>query len=200
MFFFHFKVSLISPSSCQIDYTNRILNSIQRGLLLEVRETGIYAWRQDRCHVFASTSDPNVAQPDPRKLPQNTVVELLSFEKYVNGRCGSLAYFCLKNYCLFLPLISVTFLLSQFALWNKRFHMYPCSELKQFKENKGGSPEYIINMCFGEKFPDGKALEKKLIVVKVTLFPVFSWAAPQKHKHYGCSATLTYAVFNVFNF
>lgn len=108
----------------QIDYTNRILNSIQRGLLLEVQETGIYAWRQDRCHVFASTSDPSVAHPDPRKLPQNTKVELFSFEKYVN-------------------------------------------ELRQFKENSGGSPNYVINMCFGEKFPDGKALEKKLIVVKV---------------------------------
>lgn len=41
------------------------------------------------------------------------------------------------------------------------------SELKQFRENQGGSPQYTINMCFGEKFPDGKALEKKLIVVKV---------------------------------
>ncbi|XP_071375153.1 interferon regulatory factor 7 isoform X2 [Centroberyx affinis] len=108
----------------QIDYTNRILHSIQRGLLLEVQDTGIYACRQDRCHVFAGTSDPSVAHPDPRKLPQNTMVELLSFEKYVN-------------------------------------------ELKQFRENKGGSPDYTINMCFGEKFPDGKPLEKKLIVVKV---------------------------------
>nr|XP_046250879.1 interferon regulatory factor 7 [Scatophagus argus] len=108
----------------QIDYTNRILKSIQKGLLLEVRDTGIYALRQDRCHVFASTCDPSVAHPDPRKMPQNTTVELLSFEKYVH-------------------------------------------ELKQFKENNGGSPDYTINMCFGEKFPDGKALEKKLIVVKV---------------------------------
>ncbi|XP_063760556.1 interferon regulatory factor 7 isoform X2 [Eleginops maclovinus] len=108
----------------QVEYTNRILNSIQRGLFLEVRDTGIYAWRQDKCHVFASTSDPSVAHPNPSKLPPNTMVTLLSFEKYVH-------------------------------------------ELKQFKESSGGSPEYAINMCFGEKFPDGKPLEKKLIVVKV---------------------------------
>ncbi|CAL8359697.1 unnamed protein product [Lota lota] len=108
----------------QIEYTNRILNSIQRGLLLEVRDSGLYACRQDRCHVFASTADPSRASPDPQKLPQNTLMELLSFEKYVK-------------------------------------------ELKEFKENRRGSPEYVVNMCFGEKFPDGKPLEKKLIVVKV---------------------------------
>ncbi|XP_035760078.1 interferon regulatory factor 5-like, partial [Neolamprologus brichardi] len=111
-----------------IEYTNRILNSIQRGLFLEVQETGIYAWRQDRCHVFASTSDPSLANAEPAKLPQNTMVELLNFEKFVN-------------------------------------------EWKQFKENNGRSPEYTITMCFGEKFPDGKPLEKKLIVVKVTPTP-----------------------------
>uniref|UniRef100_H3D1E0 Interferon regulatory factor 7 n=1 Tax=Tetraodon nigroviridis TaxID=99883 RepID=H3D1E0_TETNG len=108
----------------QVEYTNRILNSIQKGLLLEVRDTGIYATRQDRCHVFASTSDPSTAHLEPSKLPQNNMVELLSFAKYVH-------------------------------------------ELKLFRENNGGSPEYTINMCFGEKFPDGKALEKKLVTVKV---------------------------------
>ncbi|XP_037539104.1 interferon regulatory factor 7 [Nematolebias whitei] len=108
----------------QTEYTNRILSSIQRGLLLVVHEHGIYATRHDKCHVFASTSDPSVAHPNAQKLPTNTTVELLSFEKFVN-------------------------------------------ELKQFKENNGSSPEYTINMCFGEKFPDGKPLEKKLIVVKV---------------------------------
>lgn len=75
-------------SSSQVEYTNRILNSIQKGLLLEVQENGIYAYRQDRCHVFASTSDPSVAHPDPRKLPQNTMVQLLSFERYANGVSG----------------------------------------------------------------------------------------------------------------
>ncbi|XP_060771087.1 interferon regulatory factor 7 [Neoarius graeffei] len=40
-------------------------------------------------------------------------------------------------------------------------------DLMDFKENKRGSPEYTIYLCFGEKFPDGKPLERKLIVVKV---------------------------------
>lgn len=108
----------------QIEYTNRILSSIQRGLTLQVQQSGIYAYRQDRCHVFASTKDPLVAHPNPEKLSLNTPVQLLSFETYLH-------------------------------------------ELKNFKENNGCSPEYTINMCFGEKFPDGRALERKLIVVKV---------------------------------
>lgn len=108
----------------QIDYTNRILCSIQRGLTLCVQDSGIYACRQDRCHVYASTSDPNVAQPNPQKLRPNVPEQLLSFHTYLQ-------------------------------------------ELKSFKENNGRSPQYTINMCFGEKFPDGKALERKLIVVKV---------------------------------
>ncbi|KAK7891579.1 hypothetical protein WMY93_023542 [Mugilogobius chulae] len=108
----------------QIEFTNRILNSIQRGLLLQVDDTGIYGYRQDRCHVFTSTSDSDVAHPNPQKLPLDTKVQLLSFENYVQ-------------------------------------------ELRNFCENNSRSPEYTIKMCFGEKFPDGKALEKKLIVVKV---------------------------------
>uniref|UniRef100_A0A8C6T391 Interferon regulatory factor 7 n=1 Tax=Neogobius melanostomus TaxID=47308 RepID=A0A8C6T391_9GOBI len=108
----------------QIHYTNRILDSIQRGLTLEVQQSGIFAYRQGSCHVFASTSDAMVAQPNPQKLPLNTPVQLLSFENYLH-------------------------------------------ELRMFKENNGHSPEYTINMCFGEKFPDGRALERKLIVVKV---------------------------------
>ncbi|XP_035645527.1 interferon regulatory factor 7 [Oncorhynchus keta] len=108
----------------QIEYTNCILGSVQRGLLLEVRNTGIYGYRQDKCHVFSSTSDPREAHPEPRKMPQNEMVQLLSFDKYM-------------------------------------------TELIAFKENRGGSPDYTIHMCFGEKFPDGKPLEKKLIIVKV---------------------------------
>lgn len=108
----------------QIEYTKRILSSIQRGLTLHVNQAGIYACRQDRCHVFATTSDPNVAQPNPQKLPLNTMMQLLNFAHYVQ-------------------------------------------ELKTFGENNGPSPKYTIYMCFGEKFPDGKPLEKKLIIVKV---------------------------------
>lgn len=41
------------------------------------------------------------------------------------------------------------------------------SDLMDFKENRRGSPDYTIYLCFGEKLPDGKPLEKKLITVKV---------------------------------
>ncbi|KTG35115.1 hypothetical protein cypCar_00007337 [Cyprinus carpio] len=109
----------------QIQFTKRILDSIQRGLQLEVDQYGIYGFRQDQCKVFVSTSDPSEIQnPEPRKLHQNTREQLLSFEKYTR-------------------------------------------DLMDFKENRRGSPDYTIYLCFGEKLPDGKPLEKKLITVKV---------------------------------
>nr|XP_055048625.1 interferon regulatory factor 7-like [Misgurnus anguillicaudatus] len=109
----------------QIKYTKKILESIERGLQLEITPNGVYGFRQDRCKVFVSTSDPSEIQnPEPRKLHQNFKEELFSFEKYLR-------------------------------------------DLKDFTENKRGSPDYTIYLCFGEKLPDEKPLNKKLIIVKV---------------------------------
>lgn len=127
----------------QVEYTNRILSSIQRGLLLEVQTTGIYGYRQDNCHVFSSTGDPREVHPDPRKLPKDCMVPLLSFEKYL-------------------------------------------TDLRAFTENRGGSPDYTIQLCFGEKFPDGKPLEKKLIVVKVV--PLICRYFHEMAQHEGASS------------
>ncbi|XP_062847036.1 interferon regulatory factor 7 [Trichomycterus rosablanca] len=110
----------------QIQYTNRILDNIKRGLQLEVCQDGIFGYRQDKCNVFVSTRDPAEIpnQPEPKKLPQNQKELLFSFDKYKK-------------------------------------------DLMDFKENRRGSPEYTICLCFGEKFPDEKPIEKKLIIVKV---------------------------------
>ncbi|XP_076861853.1 interferon regulatory factor 7 [Brachyhypopomus gauderio] len=109
----------------QIQYTKCILDSIRRGLLLDVNSFGIHGLRQDKCNVFISTSDPaQIQEPELRKLPQDCKQLLFSFDKYLKD------------------------------LWD-------------FKENRCGSPNYTIYLCFGEKFPDGKPLEKKLILVKI---------------------------------
>ena len=71
-----------------MDYTNHILHSIQKGLLLQVNHDGIYGYRQDQCRVFASTGDPREVHPDPHTLPKNRMVLLLSFEKYLAGKLG----------------------------------------------------------------------------------------------------------------
>ncbi|KAL0154657.1 hypothetical protein M9458_048920 [Cirrhinus mrigala] len=70
----------------QIQFTNRILDSIQRGLLLEVDHTGIYGFRQDDCKVFVSTSDlSEIRGPESRQLDRNTRELLLSFDEYLRG-------------------------------------------------------------------------------------------------------------------
>nr|XP_055048626.1 interferon regulatory factor 3-like isoform X1 [Misgurnus anguillicaudatus] len=109
----------------QIKLTEKILDSIERGLQLEITPKGIYGFRQDMCIVYVSTRDPSEIQnPEPRKLHQNFKEQLFSFEKY----------------------------------W---------TDLQDFVENKRGSPDYTIYLCFGEKLPDEKPLNKKLIIVKV---------------------------------
>lgn len=52
------------------------------------------------------------------------------------------------------------------------------SDLVDFKENRRGSPEYTIYLCFGERFPDDKPVERKLIVVKVTCFVSLETVCP----------------------
>lgn len=94
------------------------------------------------------------------------MVELLSFEKYVNGRCDKPVTTHLLS-----ALVSKQHWAAPVELMVERVPL--ASELKRFKENIGGSPSYTINMCFGEMFPDGKPLEKKLIVVQVTSFSLF---------------------------
>ncbi|XP_073720666.1 interferon regulatory factor 3-like isoform X2 [Misgurnus anguillicaudatus] len=109
----------------QIELTERILESIERGLQLEITPDGIYGFRQDSCIVYVSTRDPSEIQnPEPRKLQRKFREQLFSFEKY----------------------------------W---------TDLQDFVENKRGSPDYTIYLCFGEKLPDEKPLNKKLIIVKV---------------------------------
>ncbi|KAM9495883.1 interferon regulatory factor 3-like isoform 2-T2 [Clarias gariepinus] len=109
----------------QVQYTKRLLDSIKRGLLLEVCSSGIYGFRQDECNVFVSTCDSaEIQDEEPKKLSQNQKELLFSFEKYKK-------------------------------------------DLIDFKENRSGSPDYTIYLCFGQKFPDGKPLERKLIIVKV---------------------------------
>lgn len=71
----------------QVQYTKRLLDNIKRGLLLEVCPSGIYGFRQDKCNVFVSTSDPaEIQNPEPRKLLQNQNELLFSFDKYKKGR------------------------------------------------------------------------------------------------------------------
>lgn len=71
----------------QVYYTKRILDSINRGLLLEVCSSGIYGYRQDKCNVFVSTRDPaEIQNPEPRKLHQNQNELIFSFDKYRKGR------------------------------------------------------------------------------------------------------------------
>ncbi|XP_018620730.1 interferon regulatory factor 7 isoform X3 [Scleropages formosus] len=113
------------PDRKQAHFTQQILNNLQQGLLLEVRQTGIYGLRQDRCHMYyCSTNPAEIKNPEPNELHRNRAVELLSFDKFIQ-------------------------------------------DLNEFKENRRGSPDYTVYLCFGEKFPDGKLMDKKLVTVKV---------------------------------
>ncbi|KAG2463068.1 IRF7 factor, partial [Polypterus senegalus] len=104
----------------QIQSTNTLLDNIQRGLLLEIRNRSIYATRLSKCCIYMS--DPS-APPNTIggsfKLSQNEEVQLLDFK--------------IKKYC----------------------------------DNEGNSPDYTIYLCFGEKYPDNKPNERKLIIVKI---------------------------------
>lgn len=146
-------------------FTNRLLDVMDRGLILEVNGHDIYAIRLCQCKVYWSgPCAPHSAAPN--LIERQRKVKLFCLESFLSGKYKKTVLLIRKVTLFVLPAIC---LYENAECCGVLINFFVCCAgvIAHQRGQTPQPPQFEINLCFGEEWPDGKPKERKLIMVQV---------------------------------
>lgn len=147
--------------------TRKLLNHLERGVLVRANQEGVFIKRLCQSRVFWSGLGEVSSQysPMPCKLERDAVVKIFDTQRFLQGEL--LFFWLLKAENAYSEWYHKGGLITCKDSLNSCSHTFYVPALQLYQEGQFPAPDPTVTLCFGEELHDVSSAKAKLIIVQV---------------------------------